>query len=232
MLSIILIPGALCYTYGKMVGNTRQGLALLAAMLVILLPLALICTQAEYGGNPLLAKLGVDQTASALQPGGNMEGKELRLGVVNSTIWASVTTAASNGSENFMPHSLTPLGGLGPMFLVQLGEVVFGGVGSGLYGMLMFAIIGVFIAGLLVGRTPEYLGKKIESFEVKMASIALLISPANILIFAAVAVLGTWGTAAVTNPGPHGLTEILYAYTSMNGNNGSAFAGLGTNTQW
>jgi potassium-transporting ATPase potassium-binding subunit len=230
MLSIILIPGALCYTYGKMVGNTRQGLALLAAMLVILLPLALICTQAEYGGNPLLAKLGVDQTASALQPGGNMEGKELRLGVVNSTIWASVTTAASNGSVNSMHDSFTPIGGLVPMFLIQLGEVVFGGVGSGLYGMLMFAIIGVFIAGLLVGRTPEYLGKKIESFEVKMASIAILIPPMLVLIGTAVAVMVDPGKAGVSNPGAHGFSEILYGFTSAGNNNGSAFAGLNANT--
>jgi K+-transporting ATPase ATPase A chain len=230
MLAILLIPGALCYTYGKMVGNTKQGWALLAAMLVILLPLAVICAQSEYAGNPAFAQLGVDQTATALQPGGNMEGKELRLGVVNSTIWASVTTAASNGSVNSMHDSFTPIGGLIPMFLIQLGEVVFGGVGSGLYGMLMFAIIGVFIAGLLVGRTPEYLGKKIESFEVKMASVAILIPPMLVLIGTAVAVMVDPGKAGIANPGAHGFSEILYAFTSAGNNNGSAFGGLSANT--
>jgi potassium-transporting ATPase potassium-binding subunit len=230
MLAILLIPGALCYTYGKMVGNTKQGWALLAAMLVILLPLAVICAQSEYAGNPAFAQLGVDQTTTALQPGGNMEGKELRLGVVNSTIWASVTTAASNGSVNSMHDSFTPIGGLIPMFLIQLGEVVFGGVGSGLYGMLMFAIIGVFIAGLLVGRTPEYLGKKIESFEVKMASVAILIPPMLVLIGTAVAVMVDPGKAGIANPGAHGFSEILYAFTSAGNNNGSAFGGLSANT--
>jgi K+-transporting ATPase ATPase A chain len=161
-----------------------------------------------------------------------MEGKEVRFGIPASALFATTTTDASDGAINSWHDSYTPLGGLVPLTNIATGEVIFGGVGAGLYGMLMYAILAVFIAGLMVGRTPEYLGKKVESFEVKMASIALLISPANILLFAAVAVLGTWGTAAIFNAGPHGLTEVLYAYTSMNGNNGSAFAGLGSNTQW
>ncbi|QBB70308.1 potassium-transporting ATPase subunit KdpA [Pseudolysobacter antarcticus] len=230
LLSILLIPAALCYTFGKMVGDRRQGWTLLAAMLVIFVPLVLACTYAEQAGNPALTALGVDQNVSALQAGGNMEGKETRFGIVNSTIWASATTAASNGSVNAMHDSFTPLGGLVPMWLMQLGEVIFGGVGCGLYGMLAFAIVAVFIAGLMVGRTPEYLGKKIEAFEMKMASLVVLIPCAMVLIGTAVAVLSASGVAGIANPGAHGFSEILYAFSSASNNNGSAFAGLSANT--
>jgi K+-transporting ATPase ATPase A chain len=230
MLAILLIPGALCYTFGRMVGDTRQGWAVLAAMTIMLVALLAVCTTAEQSGNPILAKLGVDQTASALQPGGNMEGKEARFGVVNSTIWATTTTAASNGSVNSMHDSYTPLGGLVPMWLIQLGEVIFGGVGSGLYGMLMYAIVAVFVAGLMIGRTPEYLGKKIESYEIKMASVAVLVPILTALVGTAVGVLTDAGKAGVANPGVHGFSEILYAFSSVSGNNGSAFAGLSANT--
>ena len=208
LLAILLIPAALCYTFGRMVGDTRQGWAVLAAMFVILVPLALACAYAESG---------------------NMEGKELRFGTTTSALWATATTAASNGSVNAMHDSFTPLGGLIPMWLIQLGEVVFGGVGSGLYGMLVFAIIAVFVAGLMVGRTPEYLGKKIEAFEMKMASLVILIPPAIVKIGAAVAASAASGQAAVSNPGPHGFSQILYWASSTGNNNGSAFAGLGTN---
>jgi len=184
---------------------------------------------AEQSGNPLLTPLGVDQTASDTQPGGNMEGKETRFGIVNSGLWAAATTAASNGSVNAMHGSFTPLGGLVPMWLMQLGEVVFGGVGSGLYGMLMMAIVAVFIAGLMVGRTPEYLGKKIESYEIKMASIALLLPPMICLIGTAIATALPAGTSAVGNPGPHAFSEILYAFSSAGNNNGSAFASISAN---
>ena len=193
MLAILLIPAALCYTFGEMVGDRRQGWSLLAAMLVIFVPLLLACTAAEQAGNPLLTHLGVDQHASALQAGGNMEGKETRFGIVNSTMWATATTAASNGSVNAMHDSFTPLGGLVPMWLIQLGEVIFGGVGSGLYGMLAFAVVAVFIAGLMVGRTPEYLGKKIEAYEMKMASLAVLIPCALVVIGTAIAVMAPAG---------------------------------------
>ncbi len=230
LLSILLIPAALCYTFGKMVGDRRQGWTLLAAMLVIFVPLVLACTYAEQAGNPALTALGVDQNVSALQAGGNMEGKETRFGIVNSTIWASATTAASNGSVNAMHDSFTPLGGLVPMWLMQLGEVIFGGVGCGLYGMLAFAIVAVFIAGLMVGRTPEYLGKKIEAFEMKMASLVVLIPCALVLIGTAVGVLSASGVAGIANPGAHGFSEILYAFSSASNNNGSAFAGLSANT--
>ena len=230
MLAILLIPGALCYTFGKMVGDTRQGWAVLAAMLIVLVVFIVGAYRAESGGNPLLAKLGVNQTAGDLQPGGNMEGKEVRFGVANSVLWATTTTAASNGSVNSMHDSFTPLGGLAPLFLMQFGEVIFGGVGSGLYGMLIFAIIAVFVAGLMVGRTPEYLGKKIESYEMKMASLAILIMPMIVLGFTALATVTDVGKAGVFNPGPHGFSEILYAYTSQGNNNGSAFAGFGANT--
>jgi K+-transporting ATPase ATPase A chain len=185
---------------------------------------------AESAGNPLLAPTGIDQTASDLQPGGNMEGKEVRLGVANSVLWAAATTAASNGSVNAMHDSFTPLGGLVPLFLMQFGEVIFGGVGSGLYGMLVFAIIAVFVAGLMVGRTPEYLGKKIEAYEMKMASLLILIMPITVLVFTAIAVVTDAGKSSIFNRGIHGFSEVLYATTSMGNNNGSAFAGLNANT--
>ena len=230
LLAILLIPAALCYTFGRMVGDTRQGWAVLIAMLVIFVPLTIGGIAAEQAGNPRLTALGVDDAPSALQAGGNMEGKETRFGIANSGLWASATTAASNGSVNSMHGSFTPLGGAVPMWLMQLGEVVFGGVGSGLYGMLMFAIVAVFIAGLMVGRTPEYLGKKIEAFEIKMAALVLLIPPAVVLIGTAVASALPVGTAGVGNPGAHGFSEILYAFSSAGNNNGSAFASLSANT--
>ena len=230
LLAILLISAALCYTFGVMVKDTRQGWAVLAAMTIMFVGLLAVCVVAEQGGNPLLARLGIDQQASALQGGGNMEGKEVRFGVVNSALWATATTAASNGSVNAMHDSFTPLGGLVPIWLIQLGEVVYGGVGSGLYGMLVFAIIAVFVAGLMVGRTPEYLGKKIEAYEMKMASLVILIPPALVLLGTAVAVVTSGGKAGISNPGPHGFSEILYAFSSAGNNNGSAFAGLGANT--
>lgn len=230
LLSILLIPAALCYTFGKMVGDRRQGWALLATMLVIFIPLLLACTAAEQGGNPGFSPLGADQLASATQAGGNMEGKEVRFGIVNSTLWATATTAASNGSVNAMHDSFTPLGGMMPMWLMQLGEVIFGGIGSGLYGMLAFAVVAVFIAGLMVGRTPEYLGKKIEAYEMKMASLVVLIPCALVVIGTAIAVLAPAGLAGISNPGIHGFSEILYAMSSASNNNGSAFGGLSANT--
>jgi len=230
MLSILLIAAALCWTFGEMIGDRRQGWAVLAAMLAIFVPLLLLGYWAEQSGNPALAELGVDQQAGPGQPGGAMEGKEVRFGIVQSTLWAAATSAASNGSVNAMHDSLTPLGGLVPMWLIQLGEVVFGGVGSGLYGMLVFAIIAVFVAGLMVGRTPEYLGKKIEAFEMKMAAVVILLPPLLVLGGTAVAVSGAWGTAGIANPGPHGFSEVLYAFSSAGNNNGSAFAGLNANT--
>jgi K+-transporting ATPase ATPase A chain len=229
MLAILLIAAALCYTFGQMVRDTRQGWAVLAAMTVIFVALLALCTWAEYAGNPRLAALGVDATPSQNQPGGNMEGKEVRFGVANSALWATATTAASNGSVNSMHDSYTPLGGLVPMFMMQLGEVVYGGVGSGLYGMLVFAIIAVFVAGLMVGRTPEYLGKKIEAYEMKMASLVILIPPIVVLACTALAVVTEAGLASRWNKGAHGFSEILYAFSSMGNNNGSAFAGLGAN---
>jgi K+-transporting ATPase ATPase A chain len=231
VLSILLISAALCYTFGKLVGDRRQGWALLAAMLVIFVPLLLICTAAEQAGNPALSALNVDQSASALQAGGNMEGKETRFGIVGSTRWATATTAASNGSVDAMHDSFTPLGGLVPMWLIQLGEVIFGGVGSGLYGLLAFAVVAVFIAGLMVGRTPEYLGKKIEAYEMKMASLVVLIPCALVVIGTAIAVSLPAGLAGLTtNTGIHGFSEILYALSSASNNNGSAFGGLNVNT--
>jgi K+-transporting ATPase ATPase A chain len=230
LLAILLIPAALCYTFGRMVGDTRQGWALLAAMTIVLVAFIWVAYWAESAGNPLLGKLGADQTASHSQPGGNMEGKEVRFGIANSILWASATTAASNGSVNSMHDSFTPLGGLVPIFLMQFGEVIFGGVGSGLYGMLVFAIIAVFVAGLMVGRTPEYLGKKIEAYEMKMASLLILIMPMVVLGLTAFAVVTDAGKSSIFNPGPHGFSEILYAYSSMGNNNGSAFGGLGANT--
>jgi K+-transporting ATPase ATPase A chain len=230
MLAILLIPAALTYTFGKMVGDTRQGWALFAAMTIIFVVMLFAGYAAEAAGNPRLAALGVDQTASELNPGGNMEGKEVRFGIANSALWATATTAASNGSVNSMHDSYTPLGGLVALVMMHFGEVVFGGVGSGLYGMLAFVIVAVFVAGLMVGRTPEYLGKKIEIYEMKMAALLILIMPLIVLGFTALAVLSERGKATVYNPGPHGFSEILYAYTSQGNNNGSAFAGLGANT--
>jgi K+-transporting ATPase ATPase A chain len=226
VLAILLIPLALCFTFGAMVKDKRQGWAVLAAMLVVFVPLLVLCVCAEQAGNPIVAAHGVDQGASLLQAGGNMEGKEVRYGITNSALWATVTTAASNGAVNAMHDSFTPLGGLVPMWLIQYGEVIFGGVGSGLYGLLLYAIIAVFIAGLMVGRTPEYLGKKIESFEMKMASLGVLIPAAAILIGTAIACAVPAGSATLGNPGAHGFSEILYAFSSGTGNNGSAFGGI------
>jgi K+-transporting ATPase ATPase A chain len=231
-LAILLIPAALCYTFGKMVGDTRQGWAVLAAMTAIFVVLLLGCYAAEQAGNPAFNKLGVDQTPSTLQAGGNMEGKETRYGIASSALWAASTTAASNGSVNSMHDSYTPLGGLVPMWLIQLGEIIYGGVGSGLYGMLMFVIVAVFVAGLMVGRTPEYLGKKIESYEMKMASIVIMMSGVLALIALAIAVVSPAGLATIwnTQPAAHGFSEVIYATSSASNNNGSAFAGLGANT--
>jgi K+-transporting ATPase ATPase A chain len=230
MLAILLIPAGLCYTFGKMVGDTRQGWAILAAMTIVFAVLLGGAIVAEQSGNARLTAAGADTAASDLQSGGNMEGKEVRFGVANSAIWATATTAASNGSVNSMHDSYTPLGGLVPMWMMQLGEVIFGGVGSGLYGMIVFAIIAVFVAGLMIGRTPEYLGKKIEAFEMKMASLVILIPPAVVLIGTAIAVSVDVGRGGVANPGAHGFSEILYAFSSAGNNNGSAFAGLSANT--
>ena len=230
LLAILLIPAALCYTFGEMVGDRRQGWAILSAMFVVFLAILLLTWRSEQHGNPVWADLGVDQTVSDLQPGGNMEGKEVRFGIVNSAHWAVATAAASNGSVNSMHDSYMPLGGLGPMWLIQLGEVIFGGVGSGLYGMIVFAIIAVFLSGLMVGRTPEYLGKKIGAFEIKMAALVILLPCAMVLLGTAMAVILPQGKATVFNPGPHGFSEVLYAFSSAGNNNGSAFAGLGANT--
>jgi K+-transporting ATPase ATPase A chain len=230
LLAILQISAALCYTFGRMVGDTRQGWAILAAMTVVFVALLAVCVASEQVGNPALAKLGVDQTASTTQAGGNMEGKETRFGIVNSALWATATTAASNGSVNSMHDSFTPLGGLVPMWLIQLGEVIYGGVGSGLYGMLVFAIVAVFVAGLMIGRTPEYLGKKIEAFEIKMSAIVVLMPLVMALGGTAIAVLLEAGRAGVANPGAHGFSEILYGFSSAGNNNGSAFAGLSANT--
>lgn len=231
MLSILLISGALCYTYGKMVGDTRQGWAILATMTIILVAFLALAVWAEQGGNPALTAMGVDQIQTNINPGGNMEGKETRFGIVNSAIWATVTTSASNGSVNSMHDSFMPLGGLVPLFMIQLGEIIFGGVGSGLYGMLAFVIVAVFIAGLMVGRTPEYLGKKIEAYEMKMASLMLLIPIVLAKVGTAIAVVSPAGLATIWNTGgPHGFSEVLYAFSSAANNNGSAFAGLGANT--
>jgi K+-transporting ATPase ATPase A chain len=230
MLSILLIPAALCYTFGKMVGDTRQGWAILATMTIIFVMLLSVTVWAEQTGNPAVASLGVDIKQSNINPGGNMEGKDVRFGVANSALWATATTAASNGSVDSMHDSYMPLSGLVPLWLMELGEVIYGGVGSGLYGMLAFAIISVFVAGLMVGRTPEYLGKKIETYEMKMASLMILIPVMLVLIGTAVAVATAGGKATVYNPGVHGFSEVLYAFSSAGNNNGSAFAGLGANT--
>ncbi|RJP50538.1 MAG: potassium-transporting ATPase subunit KdpA [Anaerolineaceae bacterium] len=230
MLSILLIPAALCYTYGKMVGDTRQGWALSAAMTVIFVMVLGLAVWSEQRCNPVFAAIGIDQTQTNINPGGNMEGKEVRFGIVNSALWATATTAASNGSVNSMHDSYMPLGGLVPMWLMQLGEIIYGGVGSGLYGMLAFVIIAVFVSGLMVGRTPEYLGKKIEAYEMKMASIMILVPVVVVLVGTAVAVISPAGKAMIFNPSAHGFSEVLYAFSSAGNNNGSAFAGLGANT--
>ncbi|MGH7231427.1 MAG: potassium-transporting ATPase subunit KdpA [Nitrospiraceae bacterium] len=224
------IAAALTYTFGKMVGDTRQGWTILAAMMIVLVFFMVGAYWAESMGNPTIAAVGVDQTAGELQSGGNMEGKEVRFGVARSALFATVTTATSTGAVNSMHDSFTPLGGLVPLFMMQFGEVIFGGVGSGLYGMLVFAIIAVFIAGLMVGRTPEYLGKKIEPYEMKMASLLILIMPMVVLGLTSVAVMTDTGRSSILNPGPHGFSEVLYAYTSQGNNNGSAFGGLNANT--
>jgi K+-transporting ATPase ATPase A chain len=230
MLSILMIPAALCYTFGKMVGDTRQGWAILAAMTLIFVVLLAGTVASEQTANPSITALGVNATQSDVNPGGNMEGKEVRFGVANSALWATATTAASNGSVDSMHDSNMPLGGMIPMWEIHLGEVIYGGVGSGLYGMLAFVIVGVFVAGLMVGRTPEYLGKKIESYEMKMASLILLIPVFTALVGTAIGVMSAAGKATIYNPGPHGFSEVLYAFSSATGNNGSAFAGLGANT--
>ncbi len=230
MISMFLLPAAFCFVFGRMVGDVRQGWAILGAMTVIFVVMAVIAVWAENQGNPLLAPLGVDQSHTALQAGGNMEGKETRFGIVGSALFATITTAASCGAVNAAHDSFTPLGGLVPMWLIELGEVVFGGVGSGLYGMVIFAIMAVFIAGLMIGRTPEYLGKKIQSFEMKMTSIVILLTPFLVLMGSAVAVMSGPGRLGIFNPGAHGLSEILYALSSTANNNGSAFAGLSANT--
>jgi K+-transporting ATPase ATPase A chain len=243
MFLIFLIPSALTYTFGRMVRDARQGWALFAAMAILWLGGVIVAYHYEQKGTPMLANAGIQLAATSDQSGGNMEGKECRFGIADTALFATITTDASCGAVNGMHDSFTPLGGLVPLFNIQLGEVVFGGVGAGLYGMLMFAILAVFIAGLMVGRTPEYLGKKIEQKEVKMAMIAMLVLAASILLFAGAssvmpfAAKGYWnpsGPAAanVGNPGAHGLSEILYAYTSGTGNNGSAFGGISANTPW
>jgi K+-transporting ATPase ATPase A chain len=231
MLSILAISGALCYTFGVMVGDTRQGWAILITMTVIMVAFLSLAVWAEQGGNPTFTAMGIDQNQSNINPGGNMEGKETRFGIANSALWATATTSASNGSVNSMHDSYMPLGGLVPLFMIQLGEIIYGGVGSGLYGMLAFVIVAVFIAGLMVGRTPEYLGKKIEAYEMKMASLMLLIPILLAKVGTAIAVVAPASLATIWNTGgPHGFSEVLYAFSSAANNNGSAFAGLGANT--
>jgi len=230
MLAIFLIPAGLCYTFGRMVGDTRQGWAILAAMTLLFVGFLAVAEYAELHGNPAFTALGVDQNLSAMQSGGNMEGKETRFGIVNSALFATITTAASCGAVNAMHDSFTPLGGMVTMAQIQLGEVVFGGVGSGLYGMLVYAVIAVFLAGLMIGRTPEYLGKKIEAFDIKMASLVILLPPFIILGGTALAVMLAAGKSSIFNPGAHGFSEVLYAFSSAVGNNGSAFAGISANT--
>jgi potassium-transporting ATPase potassium-binding subunit len=231
MLTIFLIGAALTYTFGHMVGNTRQGWAIFAAMMVVFVLGLAVAYWAESTGNPAFDRLGIQSDANAMQAGGNMEGKEVRFGIANSVLWATATTDASNGSVNSMHDSYTPIGGMVPLFNIMLGEVIIGGVGSGLYGMLLFAILAVFVAGLMVGRTPEYLGKKVEAKEVKMTVLALiLVLPISILGFTALAAVHPEGVKGASNAGPHGFSEILYVYTSGTGNNGSAFAGISANT--
>ncbi len=229
MLSILLIPTALCLTFGKMVNDMRQGLALLVTMLIVLLVFVGVTVVVEQNGNPAFTAFGVDSSATDFQGGGNMEGKEVRFGIANSALWSIATTAASNGSVNSMHDSYMPLGGFSQLVMMQLGEVIFGGLGSGLYGLLVFVILAVFIAGLMVGRTPEYVGKKIETFEMKMAALLILIMPLVVLGFTALAVLLPDGLKSIYNPGAHGFSQVLYAFTSQGNNNGSAFAGLGAN---
>jgi K+-transporting ATPase ATPase A chain len=229
-LAILGIAAGLCITFGRMVGDRRQGWALLAAMTVIFLLAVIPCMREEQQGNPVLTALGASPAATEQQPGGNMEGKEARFGPAESALWAAATTAASNGSVNSMHESFRPLGGMVPMILIQLGEVVYGGVGSGLYGMLAFVLVAVFVAGLMVGRTPEYLGRKIEAYEMKMASIVILVPPFLVLIGTALAVSLPAGRATISSPGVHGFSEVLYAFSSAGNNNGSAFAGLGAAT--
>jgi K+-transporting ATPase ATPase A chain len=230
MVAIFLIPAALCFAFGRLVGDRRQGWAILAAMTVLFVVMAGCVMVAEHQAHPGLQALGIDQQASSLQSGGNMEGKETRFGIDASAMFAAVTTAASCGAVNAMHDSFTPLGGAVPLLLIQFGEVIFGGVGSGLYGMLIFAIMAVFIAGLMIGRTPEYLGKKIQAYEMKMTSIAILVTPVLVLAGTAIAVMADAGKAGAANPGAHGFSEILYAFSSAANNNGSAFAGLSANT--
>jgi len=243
ILAILAISSGLTYTFGKMVGDTRQGWGLFAAMAVLFFAGVFVCYGSEGAGNPILAHLGVETAATRGQPGGNMEGKEVRFGNASSALWATATTDASNGSVNSMHDSYTAIGGLVPMFNMQTDEVVFGGVGSGLYGILLYAIVGVFIAGLMVGRTPEYLGKKIEQKEVKMAMVAIIVTAFSILVFTALSSMarfpahGYWNppgpaTANFNNAGPHGFSELLYAFSSASENNGSAFAGINVNTPW
>lgn len=224
------IPAALTYTFGRLVGDTRQGWALLGVMILFLVIFVGVAALSESGGNPLLMKLGVDQVGSSFQPGGNMEGKEVRFGVTRSALFAVTTTATSNGAVDSLHDSYTPLGGLVPMVMMLMGEVILGGVGSGLYGMLAFVIVAVFVAGLMVGRTPEYLGKKIEVYEMKMGALLILIMPITVLGLTALAVATPAGRGAALNPGPHGFSEILYAFASQGNNNGSAFAGLSGNS--
>ncbi|MEX3688300.1 potassium-transporting ATPase subunit KdpA [Paraburkholderia sp. BR14263] len=230
MLAILIIPAALCLVFGNMVGDRRQGVAVLAVMTVAFAVAVGGVLSAEQSGNPMFTTLNVDQHASALQAGGNMEGKETRFGIAQTGIFVVATTAASCGAVNAAHDSLTPLGGLVPLLFIQLGEVIFGGVGSGLYGMLVFALLAVFVAGLMIGRTPEYVGKKIESFEMKMVSIVVLLTPLLVLLGTSIAVLSDAGKAGIANPGAHGFSEILYAFSSAANNNGSAFAGLTVNT--
>ncbi|MGV7209440.1 potassium-transporting ATPase subunit KdpA [Oxalobacteraceae bacterium A2-2] len=230
MLAIFLIPAGLCFAFGRMVGDRRQGWAVLGAMTLLFVATTAWVLGAEQAAHPALQAMGVDQQMSALQSGGNMEGKETRFGISASALFAAVTTAASCGAVNAMHDSFTPIGGMIPMLLIQFGEVIFGGVGSGLYGMLVFAIMAVFISGLMIGRTPEYLGKKIQSYEMKMTSIAILVTPTLVLAGTAIAVMADAGKAGIANPGAHGFSEILYAFSSAANNNGSAFAGLSANT--
>ncbi|MBK6516985.1 MAG: potassium-transporting ATPase subunit KdpA [Polyangiaceae bacterium] len=233
LVCILVIPAAFPFLFGALVKDKRQGWALFAAMAVVLVPLMIACLGAEQSGNPMFHHLGVDTSASSLQPGGNMSGKEARFGIADSAAWATATTAASNGSVNSMHDSFTPLGGLVPMWLIQLGEIIFGGVGSGLYGMILYAVVAVFIAGLMVGRTPEYLGKKIEAFEMKMAMLGILLPAASVLVFTAITAVGPEeGVRSLANPGAHGFSEILYAYSSASNNNGSAFGGLTASGPW
>lgn len=230
MLSILLISASLCYNFGVMVGDTRQGWAIIAAMMFIFVAFLALAVWAESSSNPAITKLGVDQTMSETQPGGNMEGKEVRFGIANSALWATATTSASNGSVNSMHDSYMPLGGMVTLIMMHFGEVIFGGVGSGFYGMLALVVVAVFVAGLMVGRTPEYIGKKIETYEMKMASLAILIMPLIVLLFTAIAVMVDAGKATIYNNGAHGFSEVLYVFTSQGNNNGSAFAGIGVNT--